>query len=118
MPLSKLAAIRQTDELWVAANLSDAEARKLQRQAKAGALKRIYKGVYVLAGPAEEVEAVVRRHWQRIAGTAVPGGVVSHISAMGSGLLPDNTVTLSHPTLFARKIKLPGLVLELVRGLG
>lgn len=118
MSLSRLAPIRQTDELLVAASLSPAEARKLQRQAKAGALQRIYKGVYVPAGPAEEVEAVVRRQWQRIAGTVVPGAVVSHISAMGAGLLPDNTVTLSHPTLFARKVELPGVTFVLLRGPG
>lgn len=118
MPLSKLAPARQTDEFLIAANLSAAAARRLQRQAQAGTLQRIYKGIYVPAGPADEVEAMVRRQWQRIAGTVVPGGVVSHTSAMGAGLLPDNTVTLSHPTLFGRKVVLPGVTLVLLRGPG
>ncbi len=118
--VNNLATARQAnDELVVSVSLSQADLRKLQRLAKAGVMQRIHSGIYVQAdaNPAE-VELRVRRNWQRIAGAVVPGGVVSHISAMTSGLRPDNTVTLAHPTLFGKKVRLPGLTLILLRGPG
>jgi len=115
---TSLAPARQPDELHIVATLSPADARALQRQAQAGTVQRIHKGIYVAAGPPAEVELLTRRHWQRIAGAVVPGGVVSHLSAMTSGLLPGNTVMLSHPTLFGKKVALPGLTLVLLRGPG
>jgi hypothetical protein len=66
----------------------------------------------------EELAALVRRNWQRVAGVIVPGGVVSHISAMKGGLLPNGEVTLSHPTVFNKKVTLPGVVVRVVRGPG
>lgn len=113
-----LAAPRQNEELFVAATGSAADARKLQRQAQAGELVRIGRGVYVASGTAEEVKLRVRKNWQSIAGILVPGGVVSHISAMTSGVTANDTVTLSHPTQFGRAIQLPGLALTLLRGPG
>jgi hypothetical protein len=106
------------DELLFAASLPAAEARKLQRQAAAGGLIRVCKGVYAPAMTQEELAALVGRNWQRVAGVIVPGGVVSHISAMKGGLLPNGEVTLSHPTVFNKKVTLPGLVVRVVRGPG
>jgi len=105
-------------ELIFSALVSDAEARKLQRQAAAGLLCRVYVGVYAAKQSEEELAALVRRSWQRIVGVVVPGGVVSHISAMRGGVLPCAEVVLSHPTSFNKKIALPGLTVRLVRGPG
>lgn len=107
-----------TEELLFAATLSTAQARKLQRQAATGVLNRVCKGIYAARVSEKELEALVRRNWQRVAGVVVPGGVVSHISAMRGGVLPSGEVTLSHPTVFNKKVALPGLVVRVVRGPG
>lgn len=105
-------------ELIFAASLTPAEARTLQRQAAAGALLRVCKGVYAPKVSEDELAALVRRNWHRVAGMVVPGGVVSHISAMRGGVLATGEVTLSHPTVFNKKVRLPGLVVRVVRGPG
>jgi hypothetical protein len=94
------------------------EARRLQRQAKEGSVRRLYKGLYVKNAPEEELQVRVRSNWQTIAGVVAPGGVVSHISAMGSGLTPAGFLYLSHPTHFGRTISLPGLSIVLLQGPG
>ena len=91
-------------------------ARTAQRRAQAGELERVAPGVYVLAGTADEVASRVRRHWQRIASHLVPGAVVSYLSAFRGGLLPDGSVTLSHPTRYNRTIEMPGVSLVLLKG--
>lgn len=106
------------DELYFAASLPPAEARKLQRQAAAGALLRVCQGVYAAPTSSDQLAALVRRHWARVAGVVVPGGVVSHISAMKGGVLPNGELVLSHPASFNRKVQLPGLILRAVRGPG
>ncbi|CAM3779497.1 Fic family protein [Bordetella tumulicola] len=90
--------------------------RQLQRRAKSGELLRIAAGVYVEAGSEEEIIGRVRRNWQKLAAHAVPGAVVSHLSAFVSGITPSNEVVISHPTRFNRRIKYPGLVLVLTKG--
>lgn len=107
-----------SEELIFASALSNSGERKLQRQAEAGTLVRVYKAIYAPKAPEDELIALVRRNWQRVAGVVVPGGVVSHISAMKGGLLQSGQVTLSHPTSFNRKIELPGLALRVIRGPG
>lgn len=72
--------------------------------------------MYTLAGSDEDVRAIVRRHWQLLAGHLVPGAVVSHLSALTRGLTEAGYVTLSHPTRFNRTIELPGVDLVLLRG--
>lgn len=104
--------------VYFAARCSAAEVRKLQRRHKAGELVRVHKGVYVEAGDTAELELRVRKNWQAIAGTVAPGAVVSHISAMTGGLLGNNSVVLSHPTLGKKKVALPGLSLVMVTGPG
>lgn len=119
MDYAKLAGKRQEgDELIIAAGLSAPDARAAQRRAKAGELRRIAKGIYVRNGDDADVEYLVRKHWTRIAGALVPGGVVSHITTMTGKLDADNSAVLSHPTLFGKKLALPGLSLNLVRGPG
>lgn len=106
------------DELLFASVLPRTEARRLQRQAEAGALRRVAKGVYSPPLPDDELALLLRRHWQKVVGVAVPGGVVSHISAMKGGVSPSGEVTVSHPTAFNRKVALPGLRIRVVRGPG
>ena len=76
-----------SDELHFAASLPKSEARQLQRQAEAGTLLRIFKGVYASPISAEELTVLVRRNWQRISGGVVPGGVVSHITCISFDLI-------------------------------
>lgn len=94
------------------------EARQLQRKAEAGVLLRIFKGIYAPPLSPEELAVLVQRNWQGVSGVAVPGGVVSHISAMKGGVLPSGEVTLSHPTAFNKKVTLPGLRIRVVQGPG
>jgi hypothetical protein len=110
--------LRADPELIFVAAVTATQARALQRQAAIGTLVRICKGVYAPKVPDEELAALVRRSWQRVAGMIVPGGVVSHVSAMRGGVLPSGEVTLSHPTVFNKKVSLPGLVVRVVRGPG
>lgn len=90
MLISKLS--HPTEELIFSASLSDAEARKLQRQAANEQLSRVYSGVYATKQSEDELKTLVRRNWQRIVGVVVPGGVVSHLSAMRGGLLASGEV--------------------------
>ena len=90
----------------------------MQRQADAGALIRVYKGIYASKVSDEELAIPVRRNWQRVTGVVVPGGVLSHISAFKGGLHPSGEVTLSHPTVFNKKVTLRGLTIRVVRGPG
>lgn len=109
---------RQDEDVLLAALLSPSEARRVQRHAQAGQFQRIAKGVYIRSGTPEEIEQRVRSNWQRIAGALVPGGVVSHISAITSGITPQGSIFISHPTQFAKKLHLPGVSLALLRGPG
>lgn len=106
------------DQLLFSSALSTSEARHLQRQAESGALIRVYKGVYAPKVTDEELAILMRRNWQRLAGVVAPGGVVSHISAFKGGLLPSGEVTLSHPTVFNKKVTFPGVTFRVVRGPG
>jgi len=98
--------------------LSDAEERKVQRQATAGELIRIFRGAYVSTeGGTAEIERRVRAQWMDIGGMLIPGGVISHISALRGQ--PQNHVwTVSHPTLVRKKLMLPGLAFQLIEGPG
>ncbi len=105
-------------ELIFAVDLPPAQARAAQRQVAKDSLVRICKGVYAPKLADDERAALVRRHWQRVAGMLAPGGVVSHVSAMHGGLLSTGQLTLSHPTVFNKKVQLPGLLVRIVRGPG
>jgi len=106
------------DELMFTSSLPRAQVRQLQRQAEAGTLRRVVKGVYAPAVPDDELAALVRRNWQKVVGTVVPGGVVSHVSAMKGGPSSTGEVIVSHPTAFNKKVALPGLQIRVVRGPG
>jgi len=108
---------RQRQEVLFATGRATAD-RNLQRRAKEGDLTRVASGVYVQSGTDEEVIGRLRRNWQRLAAHAVPGGVVSHLSAFAAGITPSNEVVLSHPTRFNRRVRYPGLTLVLMKGPG
>ena len=114
--MANLAVARQDDVLITRGLVSAAEARAIQRRAKAGELVRIAEGIYLAEKDPTAQEAVVRRNWHRILGALVPGGVVSYKSAHAGGITPDGFVFLSHPTNYNRNINLPGLRAVLVRG--
>lgn len=108
---------RQEEDVLFATGDAAAD-RGLQRRAKEGLLARIAPGVYVQSGTDEEVISRVHRNWQKLAAHAVPGGVVSHLSAFAGGITSSNEVVLSHPTRFNRRIRYPGLTLVLMKGPG
>lgn len=115
--MAYLAVPRPAPEVFFAS--TDARLnRQLQRRVAAGELCRIASGVHLLAGTDADISACVQRNWQVLAAHFAPGAVVSHISAFARGLTEGGYVTLSHPTLFNKTIKLPGLTLILLRGPG
>lgn len=110
-----MAATRQADVL-ITRGAPGAEARAVQRRARAGELARIADGIYLAESDPRAQEAVVRRNWHRILGALVPGAVVSHRSAHAGGVTPDGLVFLSHPNRYNRTITLPGLRAVLIKG--
>jgi Fic/DOC family len=108
--------MRHEQDLFLLSEMSVAESRRIQRLAKDGQLLRIAKGVYLRNADKPEIELLVRQNWQRIAGKLVPGGVVSHISAISGNISADKTIVISHPTRYGKKIFLPGLTFILLRG--
>ena len=103
--MSNLAKKRQLDDIVVVGN-NLAVARRLQRAAKSGEIFRLAAGIYCPVGTDEEIQSLVRRSWQKIAGALVPGAVVSHISAFTQGVSHEGILTLSHPTRFNKTINL------------
>jgi hypothetical protein len=116
--VNSAAAPRHDDEVLITRAASAAEARAVQRRARAGELVRIAEGIYLREKDPELQAAVVRRNWSRILGALVPGSVVSYRSAFAGGPSPEGVVYLSHPTNFNRSIRLPGLRAVLVKGPG
>jgi len=111
------AAVRQ-GEVLITRGAPAAEARAIQRRAKAGELVRVAEGVYLREKSREGQIAAVRRNWARILAALVPGAVVAYRSAFAGGPSPDGLVFLCHPTNFNRSITLPGLRAVLVKGAG
>jgi hypothetical protein len=92
------------------------EARRLQRLAKQGRLRRIYAGIYTddLAQP---LEAVVRRELLALCALVVPGAILSHRSALESNrTTAAGNVFLTGPQ--RRDFKLPGVTLRMAIGAG
>ena len=108
-------AIQRHDEVLITRGTKDAEARGIQRRAAEGELVRLAGGVYVAEKARKAQEAIVRRNWARIFGAVVPGGVVSHRSALSGGI-KDGLLVLSHPSRYNKKIELPGVTAYLVKG--
>lgn len=116
--MTNLAISRQDEVLITRGDTSEADARAIQRQAKAGKFARIAEGVYLRESETNAQAALVRRNWSRILAALVPGAVISYRSAYVGGLTTDGVIYLSHPTRFNRTIQMPGLRAVLVKGPG
>ena len=100
----------------VLAPLNDtAEARQLQRHAQAGEVRRIYQGIYTDDRLAP-LEVVVRRELLSIIAALTPDAIVSHRSALESGVTAAGEVHLTGP--YRRDIELPGVTLRIRKGPG
>ena len=80
-------ALQRHDEVLITHGSPPAEARAIQRRARAGELAKVTEGVYLREKDAEAQAAIVKRHWARILGALVPEAVVSSRSAFAGG--PD-----------------------------
>lgn len=100
-------------ELIFTSSLTPADARRVQRLGKDGALRALYPGIYTarLDSPAE---AVVQRNWLAIASHILPGGVISFICGRQGGPVQG----VLHLTRGQRRhrIALPGLTIEIHPG--
>jgi len=101
--------------LQLAAN-NQTEARRLQRLASAGKLRRIYAGVYTddLVQP---LESIVRRELFALCSLVAPGAIISHRSALEGGRpTPAGSIFLTGAN--RRDFELPGVRLRVVQGVG
>jgi hypothetical protein len=98
----------------VAAGNDKTEARRLQRLAAQGRLRRIHLGVYTddLAQP---LEAIVRRELYALSALVAGGCIISHRSALESRRpTSSGNVFLTGP--YRRDIELPGVKLRIAKG--
>lgn len=97
-----------------------AEARRLQRLAKQGQLRRLYPGIYTddLATDdlAQPLEAITRRELYALCAQLAPGSVISHRSALENRPTPSGNFYLSGA--YRRDIELPGVRLRVAAGPG
>lgn len=92
------------------------EARRLQRLATAGKLRRIYPGVYTdeLIQP---LDSIVRRELFALCSLVAPGAIISHRSALAGGRpTPGGSLFLTGAN--RRDFDLPGVKLRLAQGAG
>lgn len=91
-------------------------ARRLQRLAQQGKLRRIYAGIYTddLVQP---LESIVRREIFALTSLIAPGSIISHRSALdGSRSTAAGSIFLTGPN--RRDYELPGVTLRMVQGSG
>ena len=102
-------------ELVIAPEADPAASRRIRRLAAAGRLRKLYRGVYtsILDVPAE---TVVLRHWHKIVGHLLPGGVLSHRSAFDARPYEGQLNVTRGKT--RRNLKLPGLTVHVLPGPG
>jgi hypothetical protein len=100
----------------VLAKEDKAQARRLQRAAAAGQLRRIYAGVYTddLVQP---LGSVVRRELFALCSVVAPGSIISHRSALEGGR-PTGAGNLFLTGTNRRDFELPGVKLRIVKGAG
>jgi hypothetical protein len=98
------------------ANEDKARARRLQRAAAAGQLRRIYPGVYTddLVQP---LDSIVRREVFALCPIVAPGSIISHRSALEGGR-PTAAGNLFLTGANRRDFELPGARLRMVKGAG
>jgi hypothetical protein len=92
------------------------QARRLQRLAAAGQLRRIYAGIYTddLVQP---LESIVRREIFALCLLVTPGSIISHRSALEGGRpTAAGNLFLTGPN--RRDFELPGVKLRIAKGVG
>jgi hypothetical protein len=91
------------------------EARRLQRMADEGRLRRIYSGIYTddLDAP---IETVTRRHLNELCSLVLPGCIVSHRSAIEQRPTAGGQYFVSGP--YRRDVDLPGVKVRAAKGRG
>ena len=91
------------------------EARRLQRMAEQGQLRRIYQGIYTddLVQP---IEAITRRELYALCALLAPGSIISHRSAIESRPTQSGNYYLTGP--YRRQVDLPGVRLRIGQGPG
>jgi hypothetical protein len=94
---------------------TDSRHRLLRRQAKAGVIRSLGHGLYTddLSSPLERVS---QRELLSIISALVPKGLISHRSALDSGISYNGFVHLTGPV--KRNFNLPGLTLKIIKGPG
>lgn len=100
----------------VVARDDSTNARRLQRLAKDGQLRRIYAGIYTddLQQP---LDSIVRRELFALCSLIAPGSIISHRSALESRRpTTAGNVFLTGPS--RRDFNLPGVKLRMARGVG
>jgi Fic/DOC family len=92
------------------------QARRLQRLAAAGHLRRLYAGVYTddLVQP---LDSIVRREILALCSVISPGSIISHRSALEGGR-PTAAGNLFVTGANRRDLELPGVKLRIVKGAG
>jgi hypothetical protein len=100
----------------VVAGEDKTQARRLQRLAATGRLRRIYAGIYTddLVQP---LESIIRRELLALCPLVAPGSVISHRSALDGGR-PTAGGTLFLTGSNRRDFELPGLKLRIAKGPG
>ena len=94
---------------------NDSASKRVLREAAAGRVRKLYAGIYTsnLTSPPEDI---VRRNWLAIVGHLLPGGVVSHRSAV-DGQPRDGQLVLTRGKT-RRRVQLPGLTVDVIPGPG
>ncbi len=92
------------------------QARRLQRLAAAGELRRVHAGIYTddLVQP---LESIVRREIFALCSVIAPGSIISHRSALEGGR-PTAAGNLFLTGANRREVELPGVKLRIVKGAG
>lgn len=104
------------DSLLLYTELTQAQVRAVQRRVQSGALHRLVAGV-VSSLPPQEWPALVARERIRILAALFPGAVMGYRTAFDGGTPSDEgTVYLSYR--YDKKVQLPGLLVQLLRGAG
>lgn len=105
-----------SEDFYVYAELNSAQQRAIQRRLKAGELFRLAPGVVTRLPPSEWPQLLMRE-WMRIMAALFPGAVLGYRSAFDGGR-PALGGTLYLTYTYARKLALPGLNVQLVKGPG
>lgn len=100
----------------VLAGADRTEARRLQRLAEEGELRRLYRGIYT-DDRVQPLETIVRRELLALCPLVAPGSIISHRSALEGGRPTSRgDVFLTGPT--RRDFELPGVKLRMAEGVG